>query len=703
MPIGAVATDGAEFSYLRARSRFRPPKRIASILLITPGLLLGATPQPTPQGAEGIYTIAQAARGKQVYSASCANCHAADLSGGGTAPPLAGPDFVKNRRITDLIGDWGGSLLTASDLLYVIRSTMPVGAVGSLSDEEYVAVLAYILERNGHPTGSTTLLAGSPRLKEVKVREAGTEAEAEPVALFIRGDAGPVSADAGPSQAELNDAARSTRDWLYHTHNYAGSRFVELDQINAENAAKLQVACAFQVGEIANFQSGPIVHDGTMFITTPRNTVAIDAANCRPKWRYTWEPRDREVWLNNRGVAIKEGRVIRGTSDGYLLALHAETGKLIWARRVAEPPLGETFTMPPLIYEDLIVIGPAGSENGISGWVGAFRLSDGSPVWRFKTVPGADEPGSENWGHAEGVKVGGGGIWTPMSFDPENGELYVAVTNPAPDLPAHLRPGPNLYTNSIVALDIRSGELRWYKQLVASDSHDWDLTQVSPLLETSIEGRRSSLVTTVGKEGVLRPIDRNSREVVWEAAVTTLKNADKPVTTDKAIHVCPGVQGGVAWNGPAFNPRTNHLYIPAIDQCTTFQAAEQVRYLPGRLYMGGKVKKDKEWQGWLTALDASTGEVAWKYRSPKPLLAAVTATSGDVVFTGELTGDFLVLDARSGDVLYRFNTGGPMGGGVVTYELGGKQHIAAVSGRTSPFFIDENGGAPTVFVFALGE
>ncbi len=704
MSIGAVTTDGAEFGHPRARSRHRTRKRLAPLLLLTPGFLLGAPQQTT----EGIYTAEQAARGEQVYSAACANCHGADLSGGGTAPPLAGPDFVKNRRIPDLIGDWGGSVLTANDLLYVIRSTMPAGAVGSLADDEYVAVLSYILERNGHPTGSTTLLAGSPRLKEVKVRDAGTEPE--PVALFIRGDAGPVPADAGPSQAELTDAAHSTRDWLHHTHDYSGSRFVELDQINTENAAKLQVACAFQVGEIANFQSGPIVHDGTMFVTTARNTVAIDAATCRPKWRYTWEPRDREVWLNNRGVAIKEGRVIRGTADGYLLALHAETGKLIWARRVADPALGETFTMPPLIYEDLIVIGPAGSENGISGWVGAFRLSDGSPVWRFKTVPGADEPGSENWGHAEGIKVGGGGIWTPMSFDPDDGELYVAVTNPAPDLPAHLRPGPNLYTNSIIALDIRSGELRWYKQLVRSDSHDWDLTQVSPLLETSIEGRKISLVTTVGKEGVLRPIDRNSREVVWAAAVTTLKNADKPVTTHEAIHVCPGVQGGVAWNGPAHNPGTNHLYVPAIDWCGTFQAAEMVRYLPGRLYMGGKVTHDKDqvtevkqWQGWLTALDASTGEVAWKYRSAKPLLAAVTTTSGNVVFTGELTGDFLVLDARSGDVLYRFNTGGPMGGGIVTYELEGKQYVAAVSGRPSPFWIDENGGAPTVFVFALGE
>ena len=727
MSTGAVAIDGAELGYVREGQRrtlplgdascqrqgvtmtgpkavpptptnlVRVSTRLAAALLLVPGLLLAASPEPS----EGIYTATQAARGKEVYSASCASCHAPDLNGGGTSPPLAGPAFVTSRKNAAFAGDWGSAVFTADDLLFVIRTTMPRSAPGSLTDDEYVAVLAYILERNGHAAGKSTLLADSPRLKELKVRGAGEEGEAKQVPQFIKGDAGPIPAGAGPTQAELTGATSSTRNWLYHTHDYSGSRFVELDQINTGNAARLQPVCAFQVGEIATFQSGPIVYDGTMFLTTARNTVAIDAATCRQEWRYTWEARGREVWLNNRGVAVKDGRVIRGTSDGYLLALHARTGKLIWARQAANPALGETFTMPPLIYEDLIIIGPAGSENGISGWVGAFRLSDGSPVWRFNTVPGADEPGSENWRHAEGLKVGGGAVWTPMSFDPENEELYVAVTNPAPDLPAHLRPGSNLYTNSVIALDVRSGKLRWYKQLVRNDSHDWDLTQVSPLFETSIGGRESSLVATVGKEGVLRPIDRNSREIVWETAVTTRKNADRPVNTREKKHTCPGIQGGVSWNGPAFNPGTNRLYVNAIDWCGTFQAAEQARYLPGKLYLGGKITLDKQWQGWLTALDASTGETAWKYRSPKPMVAAVTTSSGDVVFTGELTGDFLVLDARSGDVLYRFNTGGPLGGGIVTYELEGKQYVGAVSGRPSPFM--ENKGSPIVFVFALGE
>ena len=163
---------------------------------------------------------------------------------------------------------------------------------------------------------------------------------------------------------------------------------------------------------------------------------------------------------------MKDGRLARGTPDGYLLLLNAQSGELIWARKIANPTLGETFTMSPLIYEDLILIGPAGSENGISGWVGAFRLSDGSEVWKFKTVPGAEDRGSESWGNPTGIKLGGGAVWTPFSFDLQKEELYVPVTNPAPDLAAQLRPGDNLYTNSLVALDIRTGELRWHKQLI---------------------------------------------------------------------------------------------------------------------------------------------------------------------------------------------------------------------------------------------
>lgn len=640
-------------------------------------------------GETGLFEKEQAEQGRALYAANaCASCHGRELAGE-SGPPLSGPLF--GRR-------WAGRPI--ADLLAIQTSMMPPGKSGSLSAQQHAAIFAFLLMRNGYAPGGSPLVAESTALKTTLMRADAAAMSGRPAPEFVAGAAKAIAPGVGPTQAELNEAGKSKRDWLYHTHDYAGGRYVAADQINAANAGRLQVVCAFQIGDNENFQTGPIVYQGTMYVTTPHSTIAVDATNCKPKWRHRWEPLGQDVWITNRGVAIKEGKLVRGTSDGYLVELNAETGELMWARRAANTDLGETFTMSPMIFEDLILIGPAGSENGISGWVGAFRLSDGTPVWRFDTVPGAKEKGNKSWGNPNNIPLGGGSVWTPFTLDPAKGELYVAVTNPAPDLPGDQRPGDNLYTNSMVVLDVRTGKLLWHKQMVANDSHDYDLTQVSPLFTASIQGHMSTLVATVGKDGVIRTVDRNSREVVHKAAITTVENSEIPVTP-KGVHACPGVLGGVEWNGPAFNPGTNMLYVGAVDWCATFKSAEVVKRIPGRMYMGGTVQSDKTSQGWITAVDASTGAVRWKYRSPRPVVGAVTTTAGGLVFGGELNGSFVALDASSGDVLYRFNTGGPMGAGIVSYEIGGKQYVAAMSGRPSRFWTDQNPGAPTMFLFAL--
>ena len=268
---------------------------------------------------------------------------------------------------------WGDSKLTVDDLDFIIRTTMPKGSPGKMAAEEYTAVLTYILQQNGYEGGpSTPLVAGSARMKQTRLRFGiGTESATAPP-LRVPGDPAAVPKGGGPTQEELNLAANSTRNWLYHTHDYSGTRYAALDQINEQNAGQLRPVCVFQVGDEGNFQTGPIVYQGTMYITTNRSTVALNATDCRPKWRYTWAARAADVWPNNRGVAIKDGYLVRGTLDGYLLALNADTGKLVWAVKAADAEQGETFTMAPLLFEDLVLIGPAGSENGISGWVGAF-------------------------------------------------------------------------------------------------------------------------------------------------------------------------------------------------------------------------------------------------------------------------------------------------------------------------------------------
>jgi alcohol dehydrogenase (cytochrome c) len=322
-------------------------------------------------------------------------------------------------------------------------------------------------------------------------------------------------------------------------------------------------------------------------------------------------------------------------------------------------------------------------------------------VWRFNTVPDDGEPGSETWEKADAKLKGGGAVWAPLSLDSEQGVVYVPVANPAPDFYAEARPGKNLYTCSMVALDARTGKLRWFYQLVPHDEHDWDATQVSPLFTTTIAGKSRRLVATSGKDGLLHVLDRQSHEQVYEVPVTSRLNTDVPLTRE-GVRSCPGVLGGMQWNGPAFNPGTNMLYVNAVDWCATFAKAAEARYVEGAFYMGGTVRQDPpdKSRGWLTAIDASTGAVRWKYESSRPMLAAVTTTSANLIFTGELLGDFLVLDAKNGEVLYRFNTGGRMNGGVVTYAINGKQYVAVASGAANGFWAVPPGSA-TVIVFAL--
>lgn len=651
-----------------------------AVSLLLPGLSVAA---------EKTFTLDQSVRGQSLYAEHCASCHGDKLEGG-AAPTLVGPVFAEG---------WSQPARTVDDLYYIMRTAMPRPSVGSLTEPQYLDILAFILARNGVPAGGSPITADAATLAAVRMvaTAPGDGAAAAPKKTYIAGERGNRPTGKGPSAADLREAAGST-DWLYHTHDFRGTRFSPLDQINPGNVARMRVACLYQFGSTENFLTGPIVYAGVMYVTTARLTAAIDAATCQEKWRHKWEPQDVEVWLNNRGVAIQDGYVVRGTADGYLLALDAADGKLLWARQVAKPVAGETITMPPLIYEDLVIIGPAGSENNIQGWVGAFRLADGSPVWRFNTIPKAGEPGFETWKHDPNLPVGGGAVWSPLSLDVERRELYVPVTNPAPDFPAHLRPGKNLYTNSLVALDVRSGQLNWYVQLVANDDKDWDLTQVSPIFDANVHGKQRKLVVAAGKDGIVRVLDRDSHEVLHQTVIGTRLNEDAPISPE-GTRYCPGVLGGIQWNGPAWYAAGHMLYVPSVDWCWTAKLEKEPRLIPGELYIGGTVEPDENSQGFLTAIDALTGEIRWQYRSQEPMAGAVTTTAGGLLFVAETAGNLLAFDAGTGKELYRFNTGGSMTAGVVSYAVAGKQYVAAASGKGSYWLGGR--GAPTVVVFTL--
>lgn len=659
---------------------------VGLIAIFSAPALFGQAPSGTVT-----FTQTQASEGGRIYSQKCASCHGARLDDG-VAPPLVGAKFLDT---------WTAPGRTLDDLFFIVQTTMPKNEGGTLPLGQYVAVLAHMLERNGYRAGDRPLSTEQSALASVRLVRPTTSSDEKkaPPPDYIAGTGGTTPKATGPTHDELL-AASTGRDWLMHTHDYSGTRYSPLTQITSANANQLRVVCAYQVGETGNFQTGPVVDRGTMFVTSPSATIAMDAATCRPKWRYVWTPRATELFANNRGVSVKDGRVVRATTDGYLIALDAQDGRLLWARRASDTAKGETFTMAPLLYDNLIVIGPAVSEYAIKGWVGAFRLDNGEPVWRFNIVPSPGEPGYQTWKQPDGFPVGGGGVWTTPTLDPEREVIYVATGNPAPDFPAALRGGVNLYTNSVVALNVRTGKLVWYEQLVPADNHDWDLTHASPLYRTTVNGRERKMLSTVGKDGILRVLDRDSQTRVFETPVTTIENAEARVTTT-GTRACPGLVGGVEWNGPTYHSGLNVIAVGAVDWCATFYMDDNPRFVPNQIFLGGRTVNDKQSQGWITAVDAASGKVRWKYRSTRPIVAAVTSTAGGLILAGELTGDLVAFDADSGDVRYRFNTGGPVGAGIVTYDVGGRQYIAVASGRPSRMWVQEHQGNPTVTVFAL--
>jgi alcohol dehydrogenase (cytochrome c) len=655
-------------------------------------IALGAGAQASP----GRFTEGQAAQGRTVYARECASCHGRELTAG-SAVPLKGAEFLTK---------WSSNGLTLRDLWHLTRTTMPSGGAAPLGEAEYLAVVAYVLQQNGFQAGPDALVADTAILARVNLAPPRAVAQAPRRAPdFVAGPGGLQPTTSTPTRAELVAGSPSGRDWLMHTRDYAGTRYSPLAQVTSATAPRLRVACSFQVGEPAAFQTGPVVHDGTLYLTASLTTIAIDAATCRPKWRHDWRSTfpGGAIGLANRGVAIAEGRVLRATLDGYLLALDAATGRLLWARRVSDASKGELISMPVLAHDDLVYVGTAVSEFAIRGWIAAHRVSDGERVWRFNIVPEPGEPGAETWKQAAKFPIGGGAVWTPLSMDVARGLLYVPAANPAPDFPVALRGGTNLYTNSLIALDAKTGKLAWYDQLVLLDDHDWDLTQVSPQYRATAKGKVRDLVATTGKDGHLRVLDRETQERIFEAQVTTIENADAPVTK-QGTRACPGIFGGVQWNGSTWHPQSNLLVTPAVDWCSTFFVDDEddIKYIPFTNYLGGRVTNDTLARGWITAVDGSTGATRWKYASKKPVVAAVTATAGGVILAGELTGDFLVLDARSGAVRFRHNTGGQVGGGVVTYQVGSTQYIAVASGTTSRFWSDPFPGSPTITVFRLG-
>ena len=494
-------------------------------------------------------------------------------------------------------------------------------------------------------------------------------------------------------------------DWLTFNRTLAGDRFSPLAEIDRTNVARLAQVCTYDLPEVTSFQTGPLVVGGTMYFTTDTISYAIDAATCAEKWkRVRHSPTPSRLGVN-RGFAYLDGRLFRGTSDAHVIALSADSGHTLWDVTLDVAGPGVTVPMAPIAANSMVFVGHAGGDQaGVTGHVYALDARDGRVVWRFDVVPDSG-PARATWQLPAGFPVSGGAFWTSFTFDQPAGLLYVPAGNPAPDFDIEIRKGDNLYSNSVIALGASTGRMVAYNQIVKRDFHDWDVDS-PPALVTTASGRL--IVASANKDGLLTVLDRGALgtpaaaaaagdpaaalPIRWQAPTTTRENVDVPLSRDTLTRFCPGIQGGAEWNGAAFHPTLNRLYAGAVDWCVRVQLKRDTSTAPatGEVWFGADPGKGLSYdppdkaRGWLTAFDADSGTIRWKFGAPKPILAGVTPTAGGLVFAADLGGTLYAFDADNGTKLWELATGQSTGGGIVTYTAGGRQLVGVASGMKSP-------------------
>jgi len=525
----------------------------------------------------------------------------------------------------------------------------------------------------------------------------------------------------GGEAATATTASVQSADWVTYNGPLGGDRYSPLTQITVANVGQLKQRCAFDAPEAVNFQSGIVAVNGVLYFTLFNHTYAVDATTCQQKWTHV-RPEPDTFLMVNRGVAYSDGRLFRGTGDAHVLAIDAADGQQLWDVSIGDPKKGESVPMAPIASNGLVFVGNAGGDNfGVIGRIYALDAASGRVVWQFNTVPDSG-PALATWPKASPKNPpSGGATWTSYALDESNGILYVPAGNPAPDFAHALRPGENLYTNALLALDAKTGRLLAYVQPLKGDYHDWDLA-TAPALITTKSGR--PFVAAASKDGHVYNIDRGAvstqvadppssdRLVVRsQALVTTSENADVPLSTEHETRFCPGVQGGVEWNGPSYHPGLGLLFVNAIDWCTyvRMQPLAKIKGGPGDAWTGaepadgwlfGRHDPVEQARGWVTAFDAESGEIKWKVQTPRPMVAAITATAGGLVLTGDLDGNVIAYDASTGKELWRHATGKAIGGGVTSYAVGGRQYIAAATGLNAGTW-QVKAGPARVVVYAL--
>jgi alcohol dehydrogenase (cytochrome c) len=542
---------------------------------------------------------------------------------------------------------------------------------------------------------------------------------------YLSAPAGTIVTEVAPG-APVKQAAPSTRsetsgDWPSYNKTLTSARYAALSQIDTQNVGKLKVLCTYDTGQYTGFTTGLIEVNGALIGTTEYDIFSLDPANCHQNWRTHEDYSPATPQGVNRGAAYMDGLLFRGTQDGRVLAYDFKTGKRVWQTAIADPGIGETVPAAPIAWNGLVFAGNAGGDiKGVKGRMYALDAKTGRIVWEFYLVPkspgdrtrgpeAASPLGPSTWNNAPGIPITGGATWTSYTLDPATGLLYIPGGNPAPDFASGPRKGSNLYSGSVVVLDAKTGAYRNHFKIVPVDWHDWDVSNTPAIIHS--RGGKKILVVTP-KNGFLYGFNLSNDELLYQMPVTRIENATATFSAGNAVHFCPGSTGGAEWNGPAYDPRTNLIYVGEVDWCTTVTllSDKSIKAVKnGKPWSGeastnpyntwGKADPFGDWAGWVYASDADTGAWRWRVKTNYPIQSGMTPTAGGVVFFGDMGGNFYAVDATDGRKLWGRKIGGAIGGGVITYTANGAQKIAVAAGLTEVLWPTE---ITTAKVMVLG-
>ncbi|MBM3728597.1 MAG: PQQ-dependent dehydrogenase, methanol/ethanol family [Acidobacteria bacterium] len=507
----------------------------------------------------------------------------------------------------------------------------------------------------------------------------------------------PVPALIAADAAALRSARSDNASWLMYGRDYAAWRYSELAQINRSNIANLAPLWVYQTGVGGKQEAAPLVFDGLMFFTAPSNhSFAVDLATGRPVWHKSTPIPPHATGCcgqPNRGFATLNGKLYKVTFQGTLQALDAKTGNLIWETEIADPKKGYSATVAPLAVKNMILTGVTGAEFGVRGYIDAYDATTGKLRWRFYTTGGPEDPTAQRTWGGDSWKRGGGSIWVTGTYDPDTNLTYWGTGNPGPDMFGDERPGDNLYTCSVVALDVDTGKLRWHYQFTPHDVHDWDAMGDPVLVDLTHKGKRVRAILNANRNGHHYLLDRVTGEFLNAKAYTKVSWADgidskgRPILvpgqdpSEQGTKACPGLGGGHNWEPTSYSPQTGLHYFSSTDGCHIYYKTRQ-DFVEGAWYQGSivdRVPKEPA-AGSIVAMDPAKGEIAWRL----PLIASpsggMLSTAGGLLFAGDQNGYFFAMDAATGKVLWKFQTGGTVGAAAITYSFQGQQRISVLAG-----------------------